>query len=166
MDFFKMFDGSLLLVQVISFLCLFFTLRAFFWKKFLITLDRRKQHLQAEVARIETLQKEAAQLKASYDERLAGIESQAQHTIDEATAEARRQADELRKDAHAQAQDIITSARSHVANELAKARGEMKEQIIDLALLAAEELIDQKMTEEGDKKIVADFLEKMEDLPR
>ena len=64
----------------------------------------------------------------------------------------------MHKKAHEEAQDIIIEARQQVKYGVSKAQDVLKEKIVDIALGAARTVIQEKLTEDGDRKIVEDFI--------
>ncbi|MDD5595857.1 MAG: F0F1 ATP synthase subunit B [Candidatus Omnitrophica bacterium] len=162
MELLKLLSASEIFAQVVSFLLLLFLLRIFFWKKVLGILDARKERIADGLKRIEDSQAEVAKLKSDYEAKLGAIEVIVREKIQEATEQGRKITEEVRKKAYEEAQDIIENSRTNIKYELAKAREELKEQIIDLTIKATENLIQEKLTEEDDKKIVENFLEKID----
>jgi F-type H+-transporting ATPase subunit b len=158
----KMLSGSEILAQVLSFFLLLVLLRLFAWKKILGLLDQRKEKIRSEFGEIEAAKLEIASLKNDYESKLATIASIAQEKIDQAIAEGREINAQMRKKAHEEAQDIITDARRQVKYEVSKAQEQLKEKIVDIALGAARTVIQEKLTDEGDRRIVEDFIREVE----
>ena len=79
-------------------------------------------------------------------------------------AEGRTITDEIRKHAHEEAQGIIKSAKANIQHELEVAKEELKEKIVDLTIAAAGNVIQEKLTEEGDRQLVRDFLNRMDEV--
>lgn len=155
-------DFQQILTQIAGFLVLLALLKAFFWKPMLSLLDQRRDRIASEFKNIEDTKAELAKLKAEYEARLTLIEETAHQKIKEAIEEGKRIGTEMKAKAEAQAQQIIVSARENIAQELSRAKQELKAQIVDLALRATESVILEKLTAEHDKKIVEDFLEKID----
>jgi len=162
MELLKLLSASEIFAQVISFLLLLFLLRIFFWKKVLGLLDARKERIAQGLKRIEDSQREITQLKSDYEAKLDAIEVTAKARIQEAVEQGRKITEEVRKKAHEEAQDIIENSRANIKYELGKAKEELKEQIIDLTIKATESVIQEKLTEEDDKKLVGDFLDRLD----
>ena len=72
--------------------------------------------------------------------------------------------DEVRKEAQLNAQLIINDARESIKYELSRAKEELKIKIVDLTIRATENVIQEKLTEEGDKKLVEQFLDKIDEI--
>ncbi|MFA5118560.1 MAG: F0F1 ATP synthase subunit B [Candidatus Omnitrophota bacterium] len=164
MELLKLLSGSEIVAQVLSFLLLLFVLRSFAWKKILALLDQRKERIAAEFKNIEDTKVDMARIKAEYEAKVNGIEAIAKLRLQEAIVDGRKIVEDSRKKAFEQAQEIITNAQASVKYELSKAKQELKKEIVDLAMSAAESVIQEKLTAEEDKKIVEDFLKRMDDL--
>jgi F-type H+-transporting ATPase subunit b len=157
-----MLSGSEILAQVLSFFLLLFLLRLFAWKKILGLLDQRKEKISSALSEIENTKLEVSRLKSDYESKLSTITVAAQAKIDEAIQEGREINDQMRKKAHEEAQDIIIDARKQVKYEVSKAQEQLKEKIVDIALGAARTVIQEKLTADGDRKIVEDFIREVE----
>jgi len=162
MGILELISTNEVLAQVISFLILFFLLRAFAWKKILKLLDDRKDKIMLEFKRIEEEKRQISDIKADYEAKLSSIDEITNKKIQDALAEGRKITDEIRKDAQLQAQLVINDARENIKYELSRAKEELKEKIVDLTIRAAENVIQEKLTEEGDKKIVEQFLDQID----
>jgi len=164
MELLKLLSASEVFAQIISFLILFFILRAFAWKPLLKLLDERKARIAEGFLQIEETKQGVEKLKAEYQARLDTVAEEAGLKIKEAVKEGRQMADDIKRIAHQDAQKIIDDARRDIKYELAKAKDELKDQIIDLTIGAAETLIQDKLTEAEDRKIVENFLDKIDEI--
>jgi len=162
MELLKMLSANEIFAQILSFFLLLFLLRQFAWKKILGLLDQRKEKISAEFIRIEDTKAQLARIKADYESQIASIQEKAKVMIAEAVDEGRKINEQTRKQAHEEAQDIITDARKQVKYELSKVEAQLKDEIVDIALGAARNLIQEKLTENGDRKIVEDFIKGIE----
>ena len=158
MELLKMLSASEIFAQVLSFFLLLFLLRKFAWKKILALLDQRRERISSQLGEIENTKLEIAGLKSDYESKISNIASQAQEKINQAVEEAKVVSVQMRKKAHEEAQDIIIDARQQVKYEVSKVQEQLKEQIVDIALDAARAVIQEKLTEDGDRKIVEDFI--------
>lgn len=164
MELLKLLSTNEIAAQIVSFLLLFFILKVFLWKSVLQILDQRRERISAEFKNIEDSKAGVSALKAEYEKSISSIEEIAKEKISQALLIAQAQASEIKDQARADAQSIIEDAQKNIRYELSKAREELKEKIIDISLRAAEEVIEQKLTEEKDKEIVREFLEKAGEL--
>ena len=162
MELLKMLSASEILAQVLSFFLLLFLLRIFAWKKILGLLDQRQEKISSQLGEIEDTKLEIAKLKKDYESKISNIASEAQAKINQAVEQAKAVTAQMRKKAHEEAQDIITDARAQVKHEVSKVQEQLKEKIVDIALGAASNLIQEKLTGEGDRKIVEDFIKEVQ----
>jgi F-type H+-transporting ATPase subunit b len=163
MEFLKLLNTSELVAQIISFLILFFVLKKFFWEKILAGLDQRKERIASELKKISDEQAAVAKLKREFEEQLASIDDLAKERIQQAIAQGQLLTDELRKKAHEEASQIIEHAKENIRYELVKAKQDLKEEIVELSIKAAENIIQEKFTPEQDKNLVRDFLKKIDE---
>jgi F-type H+-transporting ATPase subunit b len=161
-EFLKMLSVNEIFAQTLSFFLLLFLLRTFVWKRILGLLDQRKEKIKVEFGEIENTKLEIARLKTDYESKISNIADQAQAKINEAVEQAKIIAVQMRKKAHEEAQDIITDARQQVKYEVSKAQEQLKERIVDIALGAARTVIQEKLTGDGDRKIVEDFIQEIQ----
>jgi F-type H+-transporting ATPase subunit b len=164
MELLKLLSANEVVAEALSFLLLLVLLRIFAWNKILKILDDRRNRIASEFKKIEDAKAEILRSKGEYEDKVATIKEEADRIIKEAVSESRKVTDEVRKNACLQAQEIINNAKDNIRHELAAAKEELKEKIVDLTISATEQVIQEKMTEEKDKKIIRNFLEKVEDL--
>lgn len=165
MELLKLLDTNQIVAQIISFLILFFILRVLVWKRFLQLLDNRKERIASELKAIADSKAEAARLKSDYEARMDNIDQIAQDKLEEAVSEGKRIAEEIRGNANVEAVQIIEKTDEAIKAQMARAREEFRDEIVDIALSAAEKVIEEKLTEEQDRKIAEDFLNKLGKIP-
>lgn len=162
MELLKLLSTSEIFAQVVSFLLLLALLRAFAWKRLLKLLDDRKARIAAEFNNIEKAKADVEGMKSAYEERLAKVGDEARERISEAINEARRLAAEVKAKAEKDSEEIFKDARENIKVEVAKAREDLKDQIADLSIAVAEKVIQERLSEGGEKKLALDFLNRLE----
>lgn len=164
MELLRLLSTNEIVAQVISFLVLFFILKAFAWKKILSLLDARSGKIASEFKKIEETKEEISKLKSDYDEKLGKIEELAQVKIQEAVNQSRHIASEIREKAAADSRIILKKAEENIELELSKAKEVLKDKVIELTLSAAERILKEKLTSEKDKKLISDFLDELDEV--
>ena len=149
-------------VQIFNFLVLFFLLRKFLWKRFLVILDERREKIAKEFKAIEDTKSEIARLQNEYQEKLNQIEETSRQHLQKAVQDGQRIADELSQQARTQAQRILNSAQEEIQFEIKKAKEELKGAVVDLTMRATEGMIREKLNPKTDQKLVEDLLKEME----
>lgn len=162
MELLKLLSANEITAQAVSFLVLLLLMRIFVWKKLLGLLDRRKETIASEFKSIEDTKLAAAKLQEELETRLKSIDELSKSRIDDALREGEKLAVEIKKQAHQEAQKIIEDARNYTKYELSKVKESLKDEIIDLVIKATEDVIEEKITEDGDRKIVESFLNRIE----
>jgi F-type H+-transporting ATPase subunit b len=162
MELLKLLSTNEIVAQALAFLILLAIMRSLFWKKFLAAIDSRRARIGSELKAIEEARAEVEVMKAGYEERLTKIEEEAEAKFGEAAAKGKKLAEEVRLKAEHDGERILQNARENIRGEVMKAREELKDSIVDLAINAAEKVIEEKLTEAGDRRIVEEFLKKVE----
>lgn len=162
MELLKLLDSSQIIAQAISFLILFVILRFLVWKKFLKVLDDRRERIASEFKGIEDSKAEVAKLKSYYETHLDKIDQIAKSKLEEVVSEGKRIAEEIRENANSEALKIVEKADEAIKGELSRAKEDLRDEIIDIAITAAGKVIEEKLTEKEDKRIVEDFLNNLD----
>ena len=149
-------------VQIFNFLVIFFLLRKFLWKRFLIVLDDRREKIAKEFQTIEETKSEIARLQSEYQEKLNQIEEASRQHLQKAVQDGQRIAEELSEQARTQARRILSSAQEEIQFEVKKAKEELKGVVVDLTMRATEGMIREKLNPQTDKKLVEDLLKEIE----
>jgi len=164
MELLKLLSTSEVVAQVLSFLILFFILRVFFWKRFLKLLDDRKERIAFESKKIEDERNKAEELKAQYLDKLKSIEDTAKSKIQEAALEGQKMLQQMKSDARTEAEKIINDAKDDVKREFSKAKQELRDEVVDLVLEATEHLLEEKINDKEDRRIVKNFLDRLDEV--
>jgi len=151
-------EPGLIVWTIITFVLLMIVLRAVVWKPILTMLDDREGRIresleQAEKARAETEQ-------AAEENRRAMEKAQAdvQTAIAQGRETAERVAQEVRERAEADARQLLDQAQRTIEQEKQRAVQELRNQVADLAILAAGKILDDNLDESRNRKIVDDFI--------
>jgi F-type H+-transporting ATPase subunit b len=164
MELASLLSTNEVVAQIISFLILFLLLRALAWKRVLRILDERRQRIASEFKKIEDAKSEVARLKSEYEVRLGEIEKAARVRMQEVLDEGERLAQEVKENAQREAGRIIENAKQEARREVVKAKEELKDEIVDLVLDATGRLLEEKMTDERDKQMARDFIDRIDQL--
>ncbi len=150
------------LVQLLAFLIVFWTLKKLAWKPILKGLDARKQKIQNELEKIEAAKKDIEKLRLDYAAHLQKIDDEARAKLQEAIDEGRRVSREIQEKARADAQSTFEKAKENLGLEIEKARLVLRREIADLAIHASERIIKEKMTDSKQQDKVLEIIEELE----
>lgn len=161
MELLKLLSGNEIIAQTICFLLLLAILRVFFWKKLLGILDARKERIASEFKAIDAAKAAADRMKNDYDQRIARIEEEARERIQAAVIDGKRAAQEIREKAQEDAEGLFEKTRNNIKTEVAKAEERLKNKLVDITIEVAEKVIEEKLTESSDRKLVEGFINKL-----
>jgi len=149
---------ALVLTQIVGFILLMLALNRFMFKPIFGILDQRQADIKATYDQLDDDRRRMEQTRRDYEQRLAGIETEAREKIQAAVKEAQGLRDSLMADAQSQAATIIEQGRNQSERDRQKVFLEMRSQIVTLAVSAAGKVIDENLTDTRQTKLVDDFI--------
>ena len=162
MELLKLLSTKEIVAQIISFLILMTCLRAFAWKPILALLDGRRDKIASDFKAASDAKSSAESVRQDYELKLRSIEQTAHVKIDEAVAEGQHAAEDIKKRANLEAQRIVENANANVRFQVGKAKEALRDEIVDLVIASTENLIEARITTDDDRRIVKDFLDKID----
>lgn len=151
-------DPAVLLLQVIAFLLLYLLLRRFLFRPVLRIMAQR----EAEIAEaLEAGQRAKAELAHIAEERarvLSQAREEGREEVRRAVHEGEQARERILREARQEAQELRQRAREAIALEQEQARLALREQVVDLALLAASQAVLRHLDPETHRQVVDDFI--------
>src|SRR5580765_7799326 len=157
-------DFRLVFTQILGFLVLLWALNKWAFGPLLGMLEARRAKIVSEFAAAERAMAEANEQKNRFEQELRGIEARARQRLTEAVAEGQKVAGEIRHQAQVEAGHRLERAQDDIARENEKAKEQIKQQVIDLAIHAAEKILRQKLDEPGQRRMAGEFVDEVEAL--
>lgn len=130
-----------------------------FWKYFRAYLDGRQQFIQSQLDEGSAKLKESEALEAQYEAQLATVKDEANEIIANANANAKAQANVIIDTAKNQAEAMKQKAAIEIEHDKSQAQAEMKQQISEVAFMAAQKVVGKELDESLHKQYVDDFIE-------
>ena len=149
-----------LIFVIINFLILVAVLTRFLYKPFLGALEKRKQAIEDAFSNADATNRKADEKYEAYTKKLARAEAESREIIKKARLRADDQANMIVEEAKAEAARIKLKAEKEAVREKEKALREVREQIGQLAILAAEQILEKEVSAEGQEDIIDRVLEK------
>ena len=149
-----------LIFAVANFLILVLILGKFLYKPFLGILEKRKQTIEDAFTNAEATNRKADEKYEAYTKKLARAEAESRENIKNARLKADDHANMIVEEAKAEAARIKLQAEKEAVREKEKALREVREQIGQLAILAAEQILEKEVAAEGQEEIIDRVLEK------
>lgn len=153
---------SEVVVQLLAFLIVFFTLKKFAWKPILALIKARRERFESEWGVIEKSKREVAALEKDYRAHLQRIEEEARAKMQEAIQEGRRLAREIQEKARLESQESFEKAKASLELEVQKARLTLRKEIADLSIQVAEKILTEKMDTAQQEKKALEILGELE----
>ena len=146
----------------VVFAILLYVLWKFAWPGILKATLEREQKIKAQLAEAERLNAEAKAALAEGQKLQIDARNSAQQLLAEAKAAAEKERAAASERVKADQDALLERTRREIAAERDKAIADLRREAVDLALGAAAKVIGQRLDSEADKKIVLDYLAKVE----
>jgi F-type H+-transporting ATPase subunit b len=141
---------------------LLWVLWKFAWPGILKATEERERKIQAQLAEAERMNAEAKAAVAEAQRLELSARSAAQALLAEARTAVEKEKATLVEKVRVEEEALLERTRREIAAERDKAVLELRREAVDLALGAAARLIGQRLDSETDKRIVLDYLAKVE----
>lgn len=153
-----------LISQIINFTLLLVILRAVLYRPILNMLEERKKRIQESLEEAERVKKEATAQEADFQKRLEEERRRAREAMAQASQAAERAKEEILAQAREEAQRILEQARGQIEYERRQALSQIKDQVAELSILAARQVLGRSLDGKVHREIIAEFLDQFEDL--
>lgn len=128
------------------------------WTPLIKSLQDREDGIRDALEQSEKARSEAAELLKENKANLARAEEEYQKTIRAAKLEAGKMKDDILSKAQQQSQRQIQQAKEEIQRDVEAAKMQLRGEIADLAIKAAEKILEESIDEKKHKKLVDGFL--------
>lgn len=125
-------------------------------------LGSRRDEIQRMLDELETKTAEARKKNAELQVQMASLEQESRKIVDELIAEGESEKRKIIDAAHRQAEYIKQQAEIAIQQEVQAARTSLKQEMAELSVSAAEELIKKNMGPDDQDRLVRDFMNMVE----
>jgi F-type H+-transporting ATPase subunit b len=153
---------QLLVTHAVGFLITLWILKKFAWGPILDMLDERRKNISGEFENIEHKKEEVTKLTIAYETKLKGIDEERRVKIVEAVNDGKKMAGEIEANARVKAKQKADKAELDLERDVAKAKVELKEDMIAMALGAAEKVIHERLDEAKHRELIGNFIDNVE----
>ena len=147
-------NPGLILWTIVTFIILLVVLRAVAWKPLLGALTAREEKIRTSLQRTEQAQQEAEKLLEENKHQLAQAEEQSQRAIKEGRGMGERLKAEIIEKANASSRNMIEQAKEEIRREKDAALIELRGEVADLAIMAAEKVLDANLDASKQRELV------------
>ena len=148
----------LLIAFVINFVILFGLLTLVLYKPVLKVLDERQAKIKESMEQAEQIKEQTARSEEQIKAYLETARKEGQAIIVQATQIGERLKEEAKEGARQEAEALIGKAQAEIQQERDKTIDELRKEFANIAILAAEKVINQTLDKEKHRKIINDVL--------
>ncbi len=121
-------------------------------------LTARREEIQRMIEELETKTAEAQKKSAEFQAKLGSLEQETKKIVDELILEGEAEKQKIIEAAHRQADYIQQQARIAIEQEIQAARTSLKNEVADLSVAAAEDILKKKMKADDQKRLIGEFM--------
>lgn len=152
-----------MLVQLCSTLVLFLVVKKYLWQSVVNMLDKRSEAMQSELNEAEALKRQAYETNEEAKKQLKEASDTSKRIVARAENEGKAVKEQILTSAKKEAEDKLESARREIAYEKKQMRSEMISEMVEVAMMATEKLIQEKSDSKDDQAAIERFVKEASD---
>lgn len=156
------FQIAQVITHIIAFLLTVFLLKKYAWGPLIGMLEKRREKISGELEQIANDRRAAEELKREYDTMLKQVDAQARARIQEAVHDGERIAAEIKDKARGEARAMIEKGKDELVLARKTAEKTLQEDMVNMALAAAEKVVNERLDQEKHKELVRNFIAEVE----
>jgi F-type H+-transporting ATPase subunit b len=153
-----------LVSQIVNFTLLAILLYLVAYKPIMRMLDSRSERIKKGLEDAELASKRAAEMEQEFEQHMVEARKEGQEIIAQATQISEKARQEILEKAREEAQGQIEKAKDEIARERDLAMADLRKQVAELSLMISEKVIGAALDEQGQRQLIAEFLEQTEEL--
>ncbi|MFR1722598.1 F0F1 ATP synthase subunit B [Emergencia timonensis] len=154
-----------LLFTLITVIVLFIILKVFFFEKVHKFMMNRENEIRSSIENADNVNKLADEKLQNYEAKIANVEMESRQMLKAARDEAKVQAKEIVDSANEKARNLIDHSQKEIRREQYNARKELKEEVGNLAMMAAEQILEKELSPETHEEIINKIIEEADEKP-
>ena len=148
-----------LIAQLVSFAILFVILTFLLYRPVRRILDERSNRIKESMDQVEQIKVKMAETEERVREQLEAARREGQTVMAQAGQMGERVKEEARLEARREAESIMARARIEIDRERDEAIEDLRRQFVELAILAAEKVINETLDKEKHRRLIDEVLE-------
>lgn len=145
----------------VVFVLLALVLGKYAWKPLLQSLKDREDKIRDSLEQAERAQAGAAELLKQNERNMARAEEEYQRIVQDARAMGEKMKEEIVNKARTQAQQELQNAKEEIQRDVDAAKQQLRTEVADLAIKAAEKILDENLDAGKQKKIIDNVLKEL-----
>lgn len=155
-------DPGKTLAVIGVFLILFKLINNFYLAPLSEAITTRNSDLESTFTEAESLRSQMDTMKSDYEKRLVQTEAEAREKIQSQIKEAQELRKTLMAEASAKADEMVKRAQDEIGAERDRALAGVRIHVANLTMLATEKVLNENMDNERNRKLIDEFLDKVE----
>ncbi len=148
-----------IIIQLCATLILFIVIRVFIWKRVTNILEARRAAIDKELVEAKESNRKARLLAIENEEKLEAAEKQIKEMLDKAEKDANIRREEIINNAKEEAHRRLVNVEQEIEQEVLQKNAEIHKQIVDIAMLAAEKIVEHEVDQNKYIDIVNKIIE-------
>jgi F-type H+-transporting ATPase subunit b len=148
-----------LIAFLITFVILLVLLSVFLYKPVTKMLDERAARIKESMEQAEHIKQESARAEETVKAQIETGRKEGQAIVAQASQIAERVKEEARAGAREEAEALIAKARTEIEREREEGFNQLRQEFVDLAILAAEKVINQSLDKKAHQRLIEETLE-------
>jgi F-type H+-transporting ATPase subunit b len=153
----------MLAVQIVNTLVLFLVLRKILFKPVTAFMEKRESEVKGQFDAAALKQSEAEQLIKEYSDKMRKAEDEGKEIIRTSVIKAEKRSSEILKETDHKVVEIKEATQKEIEREKVKAVNTLKNEIADMAILAASKVIRKDIDGEQHKVLIDQFIHEVGD---
>ena len=150
------------LVVLISIILLLFLVKYFAWDKIEAMLEARRQKISKDLEEAEKKRKAAEEIQANAKEIIHNAEAKGQEILNTTREAASKMQDEMIKEGRDVVSRMKLDGQREVDSMKQRALAQMQDQIVDLSVQLASQILNKELTEQTHQDVIESFIEGLE----
>lgn len=150
------------LVVLISIILLLFLVKYFAWDKIEAMLEARRQKISKDLEKAEKKRKAAEEIQANAKEIIHNAEAKGQEILNTTREAASKMQDEMIKEGRDVVSRMKLDGQREVDSMKQRALAQMQDQIVDLSVQLASQILNKELTEQTHQDVIESFIEGLE----
>lgn len=154
-------ESGLIFWTAVTFVLLLVILRRYAWDPILGALEAREEAIQRTIDEAEQLQAEAERVLEEHRAKLAEARKEGNRVLDEARKAGERMKSDIVENARQEADQVVARARRQIELETEQALENLRDRAADLALHAAEKVIERSLSDADHRRFAQEAVEEL-----
>jgi F-type H+-transporting ATPase subunit b len=157
-------EPGLMVWTWVVFIALFFLLRRYAWPAILRATEERERKIALQLEEAERLNTEARSSLEEHQRLLSGARHEAHQLLQDAKSAAEKEREVLLTRTREEQEHVLERAKQEIAAERDRAMADLRREAVDLSLAAASKLIETKLDDAADRRLVERYLASLEEI--